>query len=105
MWAALTLAGHSGTVRCLHLHNNRLVSGSSDRTIKVWYIGAAHCALSMSILVGTQEVIAEYLDRSCTCSVGFAYMGTKPGFHLGGGAKGGDYPPWIFCAPLGSHGC
>lgn len=35
MWAALTLAGHSGTVRCLHLHNNRLVSGSSDRTIKV----------------------------------------------------------------------
>lgn len=46
MWAALTLAGHSGTVRCLHLHNNRLVSGSSDRTLKVlntggiiaWYI-------------------------------------------------------------------
>lgn len=34
-WAALTLAGHSGTVRCLHLHGNRLVSGSSDRTIKV----------------------------------------------------------------------
>ena len=34
-WAALTLAGHSGTVRCLHLYNNRLVSGSSDRTIKV----------------------------------------------------------------------
>lgn len=37
-WAALTLAGHSGTVRCLHLHGNRLVSGSSDRTIKVQYI-------------------------------------------------------------------
>ena len=36
-WAALTLAGHSGTVRCLHLHGNRLVSGSSDRTIKVNY--------------------------------------------------------------------
>ena len=34
-WAALTLTGHSGTVRCLHLHDNRLVSGSSDRTIKV----------------------------------------------------------------------
>ena len=34
-WAALTLTGHSGTVRCLHLHGNRLVSGSSDRTIKV----------------------------------------------------------------------
>lgn len=39
MWAALTLAGHSGTVRCLHLHNNRLVSGSSDRTLKVLNTG------------------------------------------------------------------
>lgn len=34
-WAALTLAGHSGPVRCLHLYGNRLVSGSTDRTIKV----------------------------------------------------------------------
>ena len=38
VWAALTLAGHSGTVRCLHLHNNRLVSGSSDRTLKVSHL-------------------------------------------------------------------
>ena len=41
-WAALTLSGHSGTVQCLHLHNNRLVSGSSDRTIKVLYMGAVY---------------------------------------------------------------
>ena len=32
----LTLVGHSGTVRCLHLEGNQLVSGSSDTTIKVW---------------------------------------------------------------------
>ena len=31
----LTLAGHSGTVRCLNLNGNRLVSGSVDRSIKV----------------------------------------------------------------------
>ena len=31
----LTLEGHSGTVRCLDLNGNRLVSGSTDRTIKV----------------------------------------------------------------------
>ena len=31
----LTLAGHSGTVRCLDLNGNRLVSGSVDRSIKV----------------------------------------------------------------------
>ena len=32
----MTLVGHSGTVRCLHLLGNRLVSGSTDSTIKVW---------------------------------------------------------------------
>ncbi|UYV76441.1 hypothetical protein LAZ67_14000406 [Cordylochernes scorpioides] len=33
-WSVMTLVGHSGTVRCLHLQGNRLVSGSSDCTIK-----------------------------------------------------------------------
>ena len=35
-WSVLTLAGHSGEVRCLHLESggNRLVSGSTDATIK-----------------------------------------------------------------------
>ena len=32
----MTLAGHSLEVRCLHLEGNRLVSGSTDLTIKVW---------------------------------------------------------------------
>ena len=54
-WSVITLAGHSGEVRCLHLgkicrrlsnlsllsriyvlDGNRLVSGSTDLTIKVW---------------------------------------------------------------------
>lgn len=37
-WSVLTLVGHSGSVRCLHLESggNRLVSGSNDHTIKVW---------------------------------------------------------------------
>lgn len=39
-WAAQTLVGHSGTVRCLHLEGNRLVSGSTDCTIKVWDLSA-----------------------------------------------------------------
>lgn len=61
MWAALTLAGHSGTVRCLHLHNNRLVSGSSDRTLKVlntggiiawWYYSMVHHACLGGVYIG-----------------------------------------------------
>ncbi|WAR26768.1 SCONB-like protein [Mya arenaria] len=35
-WSVQTLVGHSGTVRCLHLEGNRLVSGSTDCMIKVW---------------------------------------------------------------------
>lgn len=35
-WSVMTLVGHSGTVRCLHLLGNRLVSGSTDLTLKVW---------------------------------------------------------------------
>lgn len=35
-WSVMTLVGHSGTVRCLHLLGNRLVSGSTDQTLKVW---------------------------------------------------------------------
>ena len=35
-WSVMTLTGHSGEVRCLHLEDNRLVSGSVDTTIKVW---------------------------------------------------------------------
>ena len=32
----MTLTGHSGEVRCLHLEGNRVASGSTDTTIKVW---------------------------------------------------------------------
>ncbi|XP_023321127.1 F-box/WD repeat-containing protein 7 [Eurytemora carolleeae] len=35
-WSVMTLTGHSGEVRCLHLQENKLVSGSTDLTIKVW---------------------------------------------------------------------
>ena len=34
-WSVQTLVGHSGTVRCLHLEGKRLVSGSTDKSIKV----------------------------------------------------------------------
>ena len=35
-WSVMTLVGHSGTIRCLHLLGNRLVSGSTDQTLKLW---------------------------------------------------------------------
>lgn len=34
--ACFTLLGHSGIVRCLHLYENRLISGATDKTIRIW---------------------------------------------------------------------
>jgi F-box/WD-40 domain protein 7 len=60
-WAALTLAGHSGTVRCLHLYGNRLVSGSSDRTIKVWDLATNNVgwlgATCRATMIGHQHTV------------------------------------------------
>jgi WD40 repeat protein len=30
------LAGHTGAVRTLAVHNNRLLSGSTDGTVRLW---------------------------------------------------------------------
>ena len=35
LWSVQTLLGHSGKIRCLHLERNRLISGSTDLSIKV----------------------------------------------------------------------
>lgn len=31
-----TLKGHSNTVKCLYFNENMIISGSEDRTIRIW---------------------------------------------------------------------
>lgn len=31
-----TLYGHTSTVRCMHLHSTKVVSGSRDATLRMW---------------------------------------------------------------------
>ena len=50
-WSVQTLVGHSGTVRCLHLEGNRLVSGSSDKSIKVRALVVAAVGIKVRALV------------------------------------------------------
>ena len=62
-----TLVGHSGTVRCLHLEGNRLVSGSSDKSIKVRVLVMAAVGIQVRVLimaaVGIKVKSAHYGSR------------------------------------------
>jgi len=72
-WSVLTLTGHSGEVRCLHLEpgGNRLVSGSTDTTIKVWDLdikpewSSIGCRVTM---VGHTDTVRCVHMRSSGCS-------------------------------------
>ncbi|KAL5013002.1 hypothetical protein ScPMuIL_011553 [Solemya velum] len=44
-----TLYGHTSTVRCMHLYNNKVVSGSRDATLRVWDIDTGQC---LHVLMG-----------------------------------------------------
>lgn len=36
--SAVTLKGHSGSIKCIHANPNMVFSGSSDHTIKLWFV-------------------------------------------------------------------
>ena len=38
-----TLGGHTGTVLCLALRNNSLISGSNDTTVRIWDLSSGQC--------------------------------------------------------------
>lgn len=38
-----TLEGHKGAVRCMHFSGNTLVTGSADKTIKIWSMDDGKC--------------------------------------------------------------
>ena len=38
-----TLKGHSGFLSCLQIVNNWLITGSSDKTIKIWELYSGKC--------------------------------------------------------------
>ena len=77
-WSVLTLAGHSGEVRCLHLESggNRLVSGSTDATIKgmkMCYRNIALIGFSNKTLLSISISVLNLIINSIFFSVGFRY--------------------------------
>jgi len=55
-----TLNGHTGWVRCLEVVGESIVSGSYDKTVKIWDINTGHC--TKVIPVHTMSCIKDTLD-------------------------------------------
>ena len=67
-----TLYGHTSTVRCMHLHNNRVVSGSRDATLRMWDVDTGE---SLHVLVGhVAAVRCVQYDGRLVVSGAYDYM-------------------------------
>ncbi|KAJ2547927.1 hypothetical protein EV175_005029 [Coemansia sp. RSA 1933] len=60
------LRGHGVAINALHLHGDRLVSASGDRTIKVWDLGTRRCVLTLAD--HTRGVACLDFDGTCIVS-------------------------------------
>ncbi|KAJ1799359.1 hypothetical protein LPJ59_001885 [Coemansia sp. RSA 2399] len=60
------LRGHDVAINAIHLHGDRLVSASGDRTIKVWDLGTRKCVLTLA--AHTRGVACLDFDGTCIVS-------------------------------------
>ncbi|XP_062382976.1 F-box and WD repeat domain containing protein 10B [Sardina pilchardus] len=67
--------GHKGTINCLDLHGDKLVSGSKDGRVKVWNL-SGKCDDSLRFK-HNQPVLCVKMDKSCvlsSCAGGFVKL-------------------------------
>ncbi|KAF9913927.1 Mitochondrial fission protein [Lobosporangium transversale] len=59
-----TISGHTGPVSCLYFEDNKLLSGSNDKTIKEWDLTTGQCVLTMDLLwaMGSSNSRADWMD-------------------------------------------
>ena len=67
-----TLYGHTSTVRCMHLHGTKVVSGSRDATLRMWDVETGEC---LHVLVGhVAAVRCVQYDGRLVVSGAYDYM-------------------------------
>ncbi|KAG0267015.1 Mitochondrial fission protein [Mortierella polycephala] len=61
-----TFYGHTGNVTCLYFEDDKLLSGSNDKTIKEWDITTGQCVLTMDLLwaMGTSNSWSDWMDEA-----------------------------------------
>ncbi|KAK3844740.1 MAG: mitochondrial division protein 1 [Linnemannia gamsii] len=59
-----TLSGHTGPVTCLYFEDQKLLSGSNDKTIKEWDLSTGQCVLTMDLLwaMSTSNSWSDWMD-------------------------------------------
>ncbi|KAF9190331.1 Mitochondrial fission protein [Haplosporangium sp. Z 11] len=59
-----TLSSHTGPVTCLYFEDQKLLSGSNDKTIKEWDMSTGQCVLTMDLLwaMGTSNSWSDWMD-------------------------------------------
>ncbi|KAJ4948430.1 hypothetical protein JOQ06_019964 [Pogonophryne albipinna] len=67
-----TLYGHTSTVRCMHLHGDRVVSGSRDTTLRVWCVSTGRCVCVLTGHVAAVRCVQ--FDGRRVVSGGYDYM-------------------------------
>ncbi|KAK3815880.1 MAG: WD40-repeat-containing domain protein [Linnemannia elongata] len=61
-----TLTGHTGNVTCLYFEDDKLLSGSNDKTIKEWDLETGQCVLTMDLLwaMGTSNSWSDWMTEA-----------------------------------------
>ncbi|ORY95126.1 WD repeat-containing protein [Lobosporangium transversale] len=61
-----TLVGHTGHVTCLYYEDEKLLSGSNDKTIKEWDMTTGQCVLTMDLLwaMGTSNTWSDWMTET-----------------------------------------
>ncbi|KAF9115725.1 Mitochondrial fission protein [Mortierella sp. AM989] len=61
-----TLDGHTGNVTCLYFQDDKLISGSNDKTIKEWDMTTGQNVLTMDLLwaMGTSNSWSDWMDEA-----------------------------------------
>ncbi|KAF9436793.1 Mitochondrial fission protein [Entomortierella beljakovae] len=61
-----TFSGHTGNVTCLYFEDQKLLSGSNDKTIKEWDLSTGQCVLTMDLLwaMGTSNSWSDWMDET-----------------------------------------
>ena len=66
-----TLQGHTGGVWCLEMKDDLIVSGSTDRSLRVWDAASGECkrvsCLVLFIIILYESIFRHYMDIAVQC--------------------------------------